>query len=106
MTKFIVIITPTAEEDITRSFLWGCEYWGDEMAIEWVYNLRAAIEQKLSKSPNRFALAPESDSVGREYRQLLVGRYRVIFHVREKTIYVVHVRGPFSAEYDTDLGVE
>lgn len=106
MTEFTVVITPAAEKDITRSFLWGCEYWGDEMAIEWVNDLRTDIEEKLSRSPDRFALAPESESSDREFRQLLVGRYRVIFHVREKSIYVVHVRGPFSGESDTDMGID
>lgn len=106
MTVFTVIITPSAEEDITESFLWGSEYWGVEMAIDWVNDFRFVIEEKLSRSPNRCAFAPENDGSGRVFRQLLVGRYRVIFHIIETTIYVVHVRGSFSGETNTGLGID
>lgn len=106
MTDFIVVIVPSAEEDITESFLWGCEFWGVETAIDRVNDLRTAIEEQLSRFPNRFARAPDDDGTDRELRQFLAGRYRVIFHIREETVFVIHVRGPFSGLSDNKLGVE
>lgn len=106
MTDFVVVITPSAEEDIARSFVWGCEYWGLEMAIDWVNDLRTAIEEQLPLSPQRFVIAPDDNGTGREFRQMFVGRYRVIFHIRGETIFVVHIRGPFSGSSDKAMGVE
>ena len=106
MTSFIVVVTPSAERDITKAFLWGCEYWGVEMAIDWANELRTTIEGQLQAMPRRFPVAPENDGSGREFRQLLTGRYRVIFHIQDETIFVVHVRGPFSGSSDKNLGVE
>lgn len=106
MTEFVVVIAPSAERDIERSFAWGCEYWGFEMAVFWVNELRDTIEKELPLLPKRFAIAPDDDGTGREFRQMFVGRYRVIFHIREERIYVVHVRGPFSGSSDKNMGVD
>jgi plasmid stabilization system protein ParE len=106
MTSFVVVIAPSAERDIAESFLWGCEYWGVEMAIDWANELRTTIEEKLPAMPRSFPVAHENDGSGREFRQLLTGRYRVIFHIQDKTIFVVHVRGPFSGSADKTLGVD
>ncbi len=106
MTSFAVVLTPSAERDIVRSFLWGCEYWGTQMAIDWANELRATIEDQLPVMPRRFPIAPDNDGSGREFRHLLTGRYRVIFHIQAETVFVVHVRGPFSDSSGKNLGVE
>ena len=106
MTSFSVIVTPLAQSDIIESFLWGCENWGVEMATQWVNELRTAIEDQLPLFPERFSRAPDDDGNDTEYRQFFVGRYRVIFHIRENEIFVIHVRGAFSGIKNEDLGVD
>ncbi|HET6854351.1 MAG TPA: hypothetical protein VFH46_18765 [Pyrinomonadaceae bacterium] len=34
-------------------------------------------------------------------RHLIVGRYRVLFRVRGRTVTILHVRGPFTDPEDT-----
>jgi plasmid stabilization system protein ParE len=47
----------------------------------------------LDASPERCVVAPESESIEAfEIRQLLVGNYRVLFTIRERTVFVLHIR--------------
>jgi plasmid stabilization system protein ParE len=57
-------------------------------------NLEAAIAS-LATFPGRCSLAPEATAVGRESRQLVVGKntkYRVLFVVQDQAVSVLHVR--------------
>jgi len=47
----------------------------------------------LSLLPKGFPLAPEDDEFTEEIRQMIVGRYRVLFTIRKHTVHVLHVRG-------------
>ena len=95
MKGYSVETTPSAEADIMDSFVWGCEAWGVENAVSWANELRTRILKSLSSSPLKYAIAPERDGSGRDYRQMIVGRYRVIFYVEGKVVWVVHVTGSF-----------
>jgi plasmid stabilization system protein ParE len=95
MKRYSVEITPSAEADIIESFIWGFETWGVDRAVSWANELRARILKNLSASPLKYPVAPERDGSGREYRLMIVGRYRVIFHVRDSTVFVIHVTGSF-----------
>ena len=106
MTQYSVVITPSAERDITESFLWGCETWGVARAIEWVNDIRAAIEEKLAIFPMRCPIAADDDGTGREYRNFFVGRYRIVFHIDGTVVMVLHVTGALSGEDKNDLGVD
>ena len=65
-------------------------------AIEWTNAIYDSIDS-LEKLPERCPLAPENGEWGsEELRQLLFAeypsKYRVIFHVAEKTVHVLQVR--------------
>jgi plasmid stabilization system protein ParE len=96
--KYNVLLHPDAEEDILRSHEWGVEFWGNEVADKWVRALYSAIFGRLTLSPKRCAVAPESAATEREVRQLLVGRYRILFEVSGRQVIVLHVAGPFTED--------
>ncbi|MGH9822004.1 MAG: type II toxin-antitoxin system RelE/ParE family toxin [Blastocatellia bacterium] len=94
MKRFKVLVSPAAELDIEGSYLWGRKHWGIEQANKWVRELRTEI-LKLSTLPESHSLAPESSAFAQPIRQTVVGRYRVLFAVAERKVFVLHVRGPY-----------
>lgn len=46
----------------------------------------------LADFPKRYALAPEATTHGKEVRQMVVGKYRVLFMVIMETVNVLRVR--------------
>lgn len=50
----------------------------------------------LQEIPRRCAIAPENDELVEEIRQLIYGKsknkYRILFTIREDTVFVLHVR--------------
>jgi plasmid stabilization system protein ParE len=97
MKKYSVIFHPDAETDISSSYQWGRRVWGDKQAKAWAQELQRAIKLRLTSLPLSCSLAPESDDLGIEIRQLIVQRYRVLFIVEKKTTTILHVRGPYTA---------
>ena len=93
MKRYAVVLEPSAQEDVRGSYDWGCRVWGKKEAQRWVRELRDAISKQLSLVPKGFSLAPENDDFSEEIRQLIVGRYRVLFTIRKHKVHVLHVRG-------------
>jgi hypothetical protein len=56
-------------------------------------NYGVAVSKQLSIVPKGFPLAPEDDEFSEEIRQMVVGRYRVLFTIRRGKVHVLHVRG-------------
>ena len=107
---FKVIIQERAERDIAEAFAY-IDGQAPEAATRWYRQLKSEI-QTLAEMPARCALAPESQKLGFEIRQLLFGKrsgiYRVIFRIDEEKI-EVHVltvrhgaRKPFEI---SDIGI-
>ena len=88
--SYQVITTQRAESDIEAAYEWMANY-SPEKAWLWFFDLREAIES-LANSPFRCPLAPESVTFGHEVRQLLMGKYRILFRVDDEKIYVTHIR--------------
>src|SRR5712675_2158284 len=101
MKKYSVVFHPDAETDISSSYQWGRRVWGDKQANGWVQELQRAIKLRLTSLPLSCSLAPESEDLGIEVRQLIVQRYRVLFIVEKKTATILHVRGPYAASLDS-----
>ena len=101
MTKFNVIFHREAVADINDSFEWGVGFWGREHAIKWARKLYAICRERLSKFPQSCPVAPETEDVGTEIRQLVIDRYRVLFMIENNTVEIIHVRGPYT-EYRAD----
>lgn len=98
MKRYAVFIDPDAEAEILESYEWGVAYWGPELAERWVRSLYAKIFDLLAISPKGCVVAPDIDIEGRTIRQMLVGRYRVLFEIQGKNVFVLHVRGPFRGD--------
>ncbi len=84
--------------DLIDSYDWGVEYWGEQAAISWSEQIESKILEILSRSPMGCSKAPESDLVsGEEIRQLIIGRYRVLFAIHGAEVLVLSLRGPFNS---------
>lgn len=95
MKRYAVVFEVSAQEDVRRSYDWGCRVWGKKEAQRWARELRAAVSNQLGLVPKGFPLAPEAEEFSAEIRQMIVGRYRVLFTIRRSKVHVLHVRGPF-----------
>lgn len=80
-----------AKSDLFEIYLWIAEDSAVN-ASRWIVTLEAEIHG-LGVSPERCVIAPENGEIEEsEVRQLLVGRYRVLFIVRERKVFVLHIR--------------
>src|ERR1041385_4892104 len=93
MKRYEVIFEESAQADVRGSYDWGCRAWGKKEAQRWVRQLRTAVSRQLSIVPKGFPIAPEDDEFSEEIRQMVVGRYRVLFTIRKRQVHVLHVRG-------------
>ncbi|AVQ70310.1 MAG: type II toxin-antitoxin system RelE/ParE family toxin [Microcystis aeruginosa K13-05] len=92
---FQVEITPTATAQIEKAYRWYRGY-NAEFADRWFRGLMNAIAT-LQEKPTRCALALEQTIfLPKEVRQLFYGKgknvYRVLFTIRDSTVYVLYVR--------------
>jgi plasmid stabilization system protein ParE len=91
---FQVEITPIAEAQIEQAYRWYRER-NPEFADRWFRGLMKAIAT-LQEKPHRCTLAVEHEIFPEEVRQLFYGkaknRYRVLFTIRDDTVYALYVR--------------
>jgi plasmid stabilization system protein ParE len=91
---FQVKVTPIAEAQIEQAYLWYREH-NSNFADRWFRGLMNTIAT-LQEKPRRCALAVEHKIFPEEVRQLLYGKskniYRVLFAIRDMTVYVLYVR--------------
>ena len=102
MQKYKVLFHADAQTDIVSSYEWGCRVWGRERANQWIRQLRHTIRSRLASLPLSCPIAPESEEVGVEIRQLIMRRYRILFIVEKKTVTVLHLRGPYRGKTEPD----
>ena len=95
MKRYVVIFEDSAQADVRESFEWDCRAWGKREARQWARQLRAAVFEKLSVVLKAFPLALENDEFPEEIRQMIVGRYRVLFTIKGRQVHVLHVRGAY-----------
>jgi plasmid stabilization system protein ParE len=95
MKRYDVVFEESAQMDVRRSYDWGCRVWGKREAQVWVRQLRTAVFTRLSLMPRGFPLAPENDEFSEEIRQMIVGRYRVLFTIKKRKVHVLHIRGAY-----------
>lgn len=101
MRKYRVIIEDSAQADVRDSYAWGLHVWGNMQTQKWARALRDATMKQLATLPTGFPLAPESKEFQEEIRQMIVGRYRVLFTIRGRTVRVLHVRGPYVGSMES-----
>src|SRR5512140_85955 len=95
MKHYVVIFEDSAQTDVRASFEWDCRTWGKREAHEWIRQLRNAVLKRLGVMPTAFPLAPENRDFSEEIRQMIVGRYRVVFPIKGRRVHVLHVRGAY-----------
>jgi plasmid stabilization system protein ParE len=93
MKRYAVVFEESAQADVHKSYEWGCRVWGKSQAQQWVRQLRTAVSKQLTVVPKGFPLALEDDEFSEEIRQMVVGRYRVLFRIKGRKVHVLHVRG-------------
>ena len=93
MKRYEIVFEESAQADLRVSYDWGCRVWGKKEAQQWARELRAAVSRQLSLVPRGFRLAPENEDFSEEIRQMVVGRYRVLFTIRKRKVHVLHLRG-------------
>ena len=98
MKRYAVAFESSAQADIRNSYDWGCRNWGKKETHRWLRQLRTAITKQVTLIPKGFPLAPENDEFPEEIRQMIVGRYRVLFTIKKHTVHVLHVRGAHIRE--------
>lgn len=98
MPRFSVNLSDRALEDLDSSFEWGCDYWGVEQATAWYIEISDEIEERLSLSPLGYPIAQETKEYEVEVRQMVVGRYHIIFSVQKNKVTVLHIRGPYTGK--------
>ena len=96
MKRYAVVFEESAQQDVRGSYDWGCRVWGKKEAQRWVHQLRTAVLRQLSIAPKGFPIAPEDDEFAEEIRQMIVGRYRVLFTIRKGKVHVLHIRGAYN----------
>jgi len=97
MNRYAVVFEESAQADVRTSFDWGCRVWGKKEAKRWVRELRSAVIKQLSVTPKGFPLAPENNEFSEEIRQMIVGRYRILFTIKKGKVHVLHIRGAHHA---------
>ena len=93
MKRYRVIVTPRAEDDISKAYEW-LKAERPRYAEVWLDGIRERI-LGLDTLPESHALAPESAAFDRDVRQLLFGRgtpWRIFFTIEGSTVRIVHVR--------------
>jgi len=98
MKRYVVMFEESAQINVRESYDWGCRAWGKKEAKRWVRQLREAVFSQLALIPKGFPLAPEDDEFSEEIRQMIVGRYRVLFTIRGRKVHVLHVRGSYVGD--------
>ena len=100
MKRYAVVLEESAQAEVRESYDWGCRAWGKHEAQHWARELRTAIFKQLGIVPKAFPLAPEDDEFSEEIRQMIVGRYRVLFTIKGRRVHVLHVRGAYVRAVD------
>jgi plasmid stabilization system protein ParE len=88
--SFRIVIEPQAYAEIDEAYAWIAQL-SPEQATLWYFDITERIES-LQNSPYRCALARENSHFPEEIRQLLFGKYRILFTVRDEEVHVLHVR--------------
>ncbi len=90
--RFEVRPTEAALEDVDIIRRWIAEHGAPLNAERWVERLLVTLT-KLEAHPTRCRLAPEDEDIEEaEVRQLLFGRFRILFTVSGKRVPILHVR--------------
>jgi plasmid stabilization system protein ParE len=98
MKLYQVEFSDVAESELIESIIWGIEVWGEEATFRWARKFRDKARKQLSRFPFGQPLAPESEFSEGEIRQLIIGRYRILYDVSGLIVNILHIRGSFAGQ--------
>lgn len=90
MTVYLVEPTDKALVDAGEAYFWINEQ-SERAALRWYEGLMKAF-RSLEKNPLRCPPAPESAFFKEEIRQLIYGKYRILFTIEGEKVFVLRVR--------------
>jgi plasmid stabilization system protein ParE len=85
-----VELSQRAQRDIEEAFAY-IHADSPTNAVRWRGGLEQKIEH-LEKTPEAFGFAPENQTARADVRQHLFGRYRILYTVREQTVFILTIR--------------
>jgi plasmid stabilization system protein ParE len=88
--SYRVIIEEPAQAEVEDALRWMAQH-SPEAAALWHFDLTEAIES-FQNSPRRCPLAYENEEFDEEIRHLIFGKYRILFTIRDESVYILHVR--------------
>jgi plasmid stabilization system protein ParE len=90
VAQYLVDFTRAAECEIEEIEEWiGAD--SPKAAGRWMDGLLAIVD-RLERMPTRCPLAPENESHAEEIRQMIYGRYRILFTILPGRVVILHVR--------------
>jgi plasmid stabilization system protein ParE len=92
--KYTIVIEDSANADLRQSYEWGVRVWGKAQAQQWFRHTIREIKA-LTNLPKRCPIASDTEEFDETIRQLVVGRYRILFTIRGKKVHILHVRGAY-----------
>jgi plasmid stabilization system protein ParE len=103
--SYQVVVLARAERELREIVAWLYAR-SPQGAANWLTAFEAA-KRTLAINPEAGALAPESESVGTDIRQILFKtkqgrRYRAIFVIVEKQVRILRIRGPGQALLESE----
>jgi plasmid stabilization system protein ParE len=98
MKRYVVVFEESTQADVRKSYDWGRRIWGKHEAEQWVRQLRKAVTEQLAVVPKAFPVAPEDEEFPEEIREMIVGRYRILFTIKGRDVHVLHVRGAYLVD--------
>ena len=89
--EFKIVLDPMAVEDIVEATTYIAEEAGIERARRWRSGLFEAI-RGLESMPARYAMIPENELLGIEFRHLHHHTHRIVFEIDEEARKVIVAR--------------
>lgn len=92
--SYRVVLTDKAEADVETVLKWFHDHQATEAGGRWFAQLMSKLDT-LETRPDRCSVAGESDDIGIEIREILLGRrqykYRLLFRITDKTVLILRI---------------
>jgi|SRR5581483_1363815 len=89
--SYAVIVESSARKEIDEAYRWMARNISPKSATLWYLDIYAALDS-LKEFPARCGLAVENQFFKEEIRQLICGKYRILFEIDGMTVHILHVR--------------
>ncbi|MGC8552697.1 MAG: type II toxin-antitoxin system RelE/ParE family toxin [Phycisphaerae bacterium] len=100
--KYKLVLHPAAARELEEAYRW-IAVESKPKADQWYNNLIKKLDM-LTHIPNRCPPAPERRFSDEPFRQLIYGKYRIIFLVDERCVRILHIRhGSMRTLGDPDI---